>query len=219
MIHQKSIDFLCDLRENNSKEWFDNNRKRYEQARNNFIEVNQAIIKGIEAFDESIAEAQLDPKKTMMRINRDIRFSKDKTPYNSHLFTFINVGGKKMPTAGYFFSLDPGKSFYGAGAYKPPSDVLNRIRQEIDFNHQEWENIVSDSELTSTFKEVISSDELSRPPKGYEKDHPLLDWIKRKDYFVQKFLSDEELIKENLVETIVNDLKKSYALVSFLNRR
>ena len=113
MINQESIDFLYELRENNSKEWFDANRKRYEQTRNNIIEVNQAIIKGIESYDEGVAQTQLDPKKTMMRINRDIRFSKDKTPYNSHLFTSINEGGKKDPSAGYFFSLDPGKSFYG----------------------------------------------------------------------------------------------------------
>lgn len=158
MIKQASIEFLYNLRANNSKEWFENNRKQYEQTRNNFITVNHAIIKGIEGFDEGVAQTQLDPKKTIMRINRDIRFSKDKTPYNSHLFTSINEGGKKVPTAGYFFSFDPGNSFYGAGAYKPPSDILSKVRQEIDFNQQEWENIVSDAKLVSIFKEVISSD-------------------------------------------------------------
>ncbi len=93
------------------------------------------------------------------------------------------------------------------------------MRQEIDFNQDEWNSIVNDSELKSSFREVISSDQLSRPPKGYEKDHPLLEWIKRKDFFVQKFLSDEELLRKDLVDRIVADLKTSHSLISFLNRR
>ncbi|MEL6558141.1 MAG: DUF2461 domain-containing protein [Bacteroidota bacterium] len=219
MIRQESIEFLYDLRANNSKEWFDQNRERYQKTRTNFIDVSQAIINSIEAFDEKIAETQLDPKKTMMRINRDIRFSKDKTPYNSHLFTYINEGGKKTPTAGYFFSFDPGQSFYGAGAYKPPTDILNQMRQEIDYNPEEWKELVSSDNLKSRFGEIISTEQLSRPPKGYDKAHPLLDWIKRKDFYVKKSISDEELLDGKIVEKITEDLKATSSLVNFLNRR
>ncbi|MEM7108802.1 MAG: DUF2461 domain-containing protein [Bacteroidota bacterium] len=218
MIQRESIQFLYDLRANNTKEWFDTNRKHYEQTRENFVNFVDALLKKIEVFDVDVAVSLLDPKKTMMRINRDIRFSKDKTPYNSHLFTYINEGGKRTPNAGYFFSLDPGKSFYGAGTYKPPTEVINMIRQEIDYNPKEWEGIVNDSQLKSSFGEVICSDMLSRPPKGYEKDHELLDWIKRKDFHVQKFISDEELLDEELVNRVAEGLKAAHALVHFQNR-
>ncbi|MEM9327198.1 MAG: DUF2461 domain-containing protein [Bacteroidota bacterium] len=218
MIQKETIQFLYDLRDNNHKEWFDANRKVYEAARKDFIAFVARIIEGIQSFDESVAESQLDPKKTMMRINRDIRFSKDKTPYNSHLFTYINPGGRKTPTAGYFFSLDPGSAFCGAGTYKPPTDTLNQIRQEIDFNPDSWLAIVDDAGLRAQFESVISSEQLSRPPKGYEKDNPLLDWLKRKDFYVKRDISDKELLDPALADRVVEDFRVGSKLVKFLNQ-
>jgi len=161
---------------------------------------------------------ELDPRKTILRINRDIRFSNDKSPYKSHFFTGISEGDKKVMTAGYFFSLDPEASFYGAGIYRPDNKLLKTIREEIDYAPEEWLGVVNHSDLQLAFGEIQSTETLSRPPKGFDKEHPQLEWIKRKDFYVKKELSYEALLSEDLITTVIQDLKTVRPLVQFLNR-
>ncbi len=102
MIEKETLQFLSDLKENNSKEWMDANKNAYEAAKKNFIAFTREVIDGIGAADEAIGCSELDPKKTIRRINRDIRYSNDKTPYNSHFFTYINRGGRRTaPSCGW----------------------------------------------------------------------------------------------------------------------
>ncbi len=218
MIQENTLQFFVELKENNSKEWFDKNRKNYETARKNFIDFATIIVEGISKFDESIAASGIEAKKTMMRINRDIRFSKDKTPYNTHFFSSISKGGKSSYSAGYYVSLSPSESFYGAGIYKPDTATINMIRQEIDYNPTDWKEIVEDEALKSHFGEIQTSGQLSRPPKGYSKEHLLLDWLKRKDHFLKKDQTDKQVLSQAYAEQIVNGLKTAYPLVQFLNR-
>jgi uncharacterized protein (TIGR02453 family) len=218
MIHPETLRFLKDLASNNHKEWFDANRKRYESARNNFLDLVAALIDGLSGFDSDIAASQLDPKRTIMRINRDIRFSKDKTPYKTNFFTFINKEGKKSPYGGYYVSISPEESFFGGGIYMPDNKILAAIRQEIDYNLNEWEQIVHAESLQNIFGEVKPSGLLSRPPKGYEKDHAAVEWLKFKGYYTQKFLQSEALTHRNLTERILTGFRAAKPLVDFINR-
>ena len=218
MIHKETLTFLAGLKANNHKDWFEANRKTYQEARNNFLEVTDQLIQTISTFDEDIAQSQLDPKKCIMRINRDIRFSADKSPYKSNFFAFINKEGKKSPYGGYYFSVDPEESFQGGGVYMPESSFLSRIRQEIDFNFQEWDGIVTRKPLIDHYQEVKASGKLVRPPKGYEKDNPAIEWIKYKGFYTQKMLSEEELLSADLIKNSSEAFKAIKPMVDFINR-
>jgi len=218
MIASETLAFLSELRENNHKDWFDENRKRYETAKKNFIALTEALIREVEVFDEELAAATLEPKKTMMRINRDIRFSNDKTPYNTHFFTYLSAGGKKGPLAGYYLSVSPQESFYGAGLYMPSNQILNQVRPQIELHYEEWLSIVEGNALKDTFGEVQSNEVLSRPPKGFDKDSPAIEWLKRKGYFLSKPLSTEALQTPELAAQVAQDLRVAHPLVQFINR-
>jgi uncharacterized protein (TIGR02453 family) len=218
MIQEKTLQFFRELNENNSKEWFDQNRKSYEAARKNFIDFINPIIDGISKFDEAMANAGLEAKKTMMRINRDVRFSKDKTPYNTHFFSSISKGGKSSPYAGYFVRISPNGSFYGAGIYRSDTATIDKVGQEIDYDQEEWTAIIENETIKNHFGELQSSEQLSRPPKGYAKDHPLIDWIKRKDHFVQKNVTDQEVLDIDFAKQIVKDLAVIKPMIVFINR-
>jgi len=218
MIEKNTFTFLQLLRQNNHKEWFEANRKIYEQARSNFIDVTDRLIEGISAFDEDIAHSNLKPRNCIMRINRDIRFSKDKKPYKSNFFCFINKAGRKSPFAGYYLSIDPGGSFHGGGIYLPENPVLSKIRQEIDYNFNEWLGVVNDDNLKSHYDEVKPSGILTRPPKGYDKDNPAIQWIKYKGYYTQKMLDREDVLSDTFVEETIKSYRSIKPMVDFINR-
>jgi uncharacterized protein (TIGR02453 family) len=218
MIHNHTLSFLRELKANNSKEWFHDHKHDYQEARENFLEVVNQLIQSISSFDEGIAASHLDPRKCVMRINRDIRFSPDKTPYKSNFFAFMNKDGKKSPYGGYYLSITPEESFQGGGIYMPESSVLAKIRQEIDYNYAEWENIVQDADLKKYYGEVKPSGKLSRPPKGYDKSNPSVEWLKFKGFYTQQFLSDAKLKEDNTLQGIVFSYKAVKPLVEFLNK-
>lgn len=218
MIHKDTLSFLSDLEKNNHKEWFDANKARYQAARSNFLENVQMLIDGIGSFDEEILHAHLDPKKCIMRINRDIRFSNDKRPYKSNFFAFINRDGKKSPFGGYYLSIQPGESFFGTGIYMPPNPELHKIRQEIDYNLEEWDSMVESTGFKNALGEVKPSGELKRPPKGYAEDNPAIQWLKYKGYYTQVMLSDKELNSESFIANTISAMQKGKGFVHFINR-
>lgn len=218
MISSETLQFLTDLKANNHKAWFDEHKAVYQDARSNFLQVVQELIDGISQFDASVASSGLEAKKCIMRINRDIRFSKDKSPYKTNFFAFINREGKKSPFAGYYFSVEPGESFYGGGIYMPESPILSKIRQEIDYNLDEWQNIVSGRAFKKTYGAVKPSGKLTRPPRGYSDDNPAIDWIKYKGYYTQKMMPAQELHNEDLVKNILPGFKALNPMIDFINR-
>lgn len=217
MINKQTIEFLSNLKANNHKAWFEANKPIYQEAQKNFLEFTQTLIDGLAAMDKGIGNSHLEPKKCVMRIYRDVRFSKDKTPYKSNFFVFMNKGGKKSPTAGYYFNLEPGASFFGGGIYRPESKVLANIRQEIHFNFPEWQKVAEHKKLLDFYGEIKASVKLSRPPKGYEKDDPAIGWLKYKGFFTQKHLSDEEVLNDQLLDKILSGYKAVKPLVDFIN--
>lgn len=141
MLQKTTLQFLKGLEKNNNKPWFDAHREAYETARGNFSVFVQAVIDQFGKKDQGIKN--LTAKECVYRINRDVRFSKDKTPYKNHFGAFINQGGKKsISTAGYYIHLQPGNTFVGGGIWMPESLMLQKLRQEIDYNLSDFEKII-----------------------------------------------------------------------------
>ena len=210
-----SLSFLTDLAENNDRDWLLANKNRQKSAQEEFKAFVQALYQGLLAFDPSL-EGQ-DPSKSIFRIYRDVRFSKDKRPYKTNFGVFLKKGGKRSPYAGYYFHLEPGKSFIAGGIYMPPNDVLQKIRQEIDYNQDEVKQLLS-GKFESYFGN-IEGESLKRPPRGYSEDHPMIDLIKHKSFLMMYQLSDRQVLAGELK---MSDILKVYEAMkpwnSFINR-
>ncbi len=218
MLHSSTIKFLKDLKKNNNKPWFDANRKVYETAKQNFAEFIEAVIKKHAQKDASISH--LTPKDCMFRINRDVRFSKDKSPYKSNFGASINSGGKKSLTAGYYFHLEPGECFVGGGIYMPMPEELKKLRQEIDYNFSDFKKIIGSKKFKSVYGDLDRSAEytLSRVPKGYETDNPAAEYLKLKSYVTMVKFSDVDLTSKELVKKTVAAFETLQPLLVFLNK-
>jgi len=219
MITTTTLEFLTNLKANNSKAWFDEHKKEYQKAQGDVLDTVVKLLVGIAGFDPDIAASHLDPKTCIMRINRDIRFSKDKTPYKTNFFAFISKGGRKSPYAGYYLHVEPGASFIGGGIYMPETAILDQIRREIDASFKEWESIVRDNDLLHCFPESVkASGKLVRPPKGYDSTNPAIDYLKCKDYYTQRFLSDHEVTDPVYITSLSSIFNSVKPLIDFLNR-
>lgn len=218
MLQPATIQFLRNLKKNNRKEWFDANRSSYESAKENVENLSGQIITRLSRTDETIAHLQ--PKECMFRINRDVRFSKDKSPYKTNMGVYFSKGGKKGISAGYYFHLEPGSSFVAGGMWMPMPPELKKIRQEIDYNWEEFAKIIRNRKFRSVYGDLDRSSEyiLSRPPKGYEDENPAIEFLKLKSYIATTKIADAELQSKDLVKKVVEHFKSIKPLVDFLNR-
>ncbi len=219
MLQTTTLKFLQSLKKNNSKEWFDLNRKQYESAKADFAALVEATIHSFGKKDPSIAG--LSAKECVFRINRDVRFSKNKEPYKSNMGASITAGGKKVMMAGYYFHLEPGgKSFVGGGLYMAEPDKLKKVRQEIDYNWEEFSKVIRHKKFKTIYSDLDKSEGMSlvREPKGYEKDNPAIDYIKLKSWIAIKPITDKQLTEKELVKTITEAFDALYPLIVFLNK-
>lgn len=218
MLQPTTLKFLQSLKKNNSKEWFDANRKQYEIAKTDFADLIDSVIKTFGKKDPSIAN--LLAKECVFRINRDVRFSKNKEPYKSNMGASITAGGKKIAMAGYYFHLEPGgKSFVGGGLYMAEPDKLKKVRQEIDYNWDAFSKILKNKKFKEQFGDLDKSEGMSlvREPKGYEKDNPAIDYIKLKNWIGLKQIPDKALTEKELVKTITAAFEALQPMIIFLN--
>ena len=218
MLQPATIKFLKDLKKNNNKPWFDANRKRYEEAKVDFANFIQQVIDAHGKKDKTIAT--IKAKDCLFRINRDVRFSKDKSPYKTNFGASINKGGKKaFSTAGYYFHLEPGQCFVGGGIYQPMPEELRKVRQEIDYNFKDFKKIISSKNFKSLYGDLDKSAEysLSRVPKGYEPDNPAAEYLKLKSYIAFVPLKDEELTSKTLVKKSATAFQTLQPLIDFIN--
>ena len=198
---QFTLDFLQDLADNNHKDWMDDNKKRYLEAKQYVIELVTQVVEKASAFDPSLST--IEPKKALFRINRDIRFSKNKDPYKVNFGAAIVGGGRNSGNPGYYLHLQPANNFIGGGLYQPPSEVLAKVRQEIDYNGQKLRSIISDKDFVKIYHEPYSTDRLKTAPKGYPKDHPDLDLLQLKHYVYMHEVSDAEVVSDRFVDEVV----------------
>ena len=211
---KKSLSFISDLKKNNQKEWFHANRPRYEEARGEFLAFIETLINEIQVFDPSAGS--IDAKGAIFRINRDIRFSKDKSPYKTNFGAFIVPGGKKSGNAGYYFHLDPEGTFAGGGVYHPMPDILKKIRNEIYGNPEEFNEIIRGKEFYNYFGDMYD-DRLKTPPKGFPKDFEYIELLKYKSYIVSKSFDTETVTGDNLVAEVTKAFRLMYPLNRFIN--
>jgi uncharacterized protein (TIGR02453 family) len=219
MLQPSALKFLKDLKKNNNKPWFDLHRKEYEAAKNDFVNFIQQVIDKHSKNDKTISN--IKAKDCLFRINRDIRFSKDKSPYKSNFGASINKGGRKaMNSAGYYFHLEPGQLFVGGGIYQPMPDELNKVRQELDYCFDEFKKIIAAKRFKSIYGDLDKSKEflLSRVPKGYEADNPAAEYLKLKSYIAMVKLSDKDVVSKDLLKKTVEAFETLQPLINFINR-
>jgi uncharacterized protein (TIGR02453 family) len=218
MLQSSTVKFLKDLSKNNNKPWFDAHRKQYEAAKKDFETFIQVIIDKHGLKDETIR--QQEAKKCLFRINRDVRFSKDKSPYKNNMGASINRGGRKSIFAGYYFHLEPGQSFVGGGIWMPMPGEMKKVRQEIDYCYDEFKKIVQAKKFTTVYGDLYKEEGigLSRVPQGFEKDNPAADYLKLKSWIAMQSVKDAELTVKDLLKKTLVAFETLQPMIEFINR-
>lgn len=211
------LHFLAKLQLHNDRSWFEAKRQDYENARAAFLISVEEMIRELGKFEPAIGNLQ--PKNCVFRINRDVRFSKDKRPYKNNMAAYFNKDGKAGEGAGYYMHIEPGKSFIGAGIWVPESKILQNIRQELDYNFPAFQKIISRSGLKKHFPAGITqTDKLLRPPKGYDAENPAIEFLKLKSFLFSKTYTDAELMDKSWVKSAAAAFKSLKSFIDFLNR-
>jgi len=214
---ETTLNFLKKLKINNNREWFDSNKTEYLASKEIFEEFVSELIKGINKFDKKVS-LDLKPKDCTFRIYKDVRFSKDKTPYKNNMSASINPGGKKSNIPGYYFHLEPDACFLAGGVYMPMPDILKAIRQEIDYNPLPLINVLKSASFKKEFNGLDEEDKLKNPPKGFNKDHAHSEILKNRHFIVsQKFENKVILKKEGLSKTL-DSFKAMYPFLDYLRK-
>lgn len=196
--------FLSNLKKNNNREWFQDNKSKYIEANEAFIELVSQIIDQIGKFDPDISV--LEPKKCVFRIYRDVRFSKNKDPYKTNFGASMRPEGRKSPFGGYYLHLHQEESFVAGGIYHPEPAHLAKIRQEIDYNPGPINKIISNKKFLSVF-ESVKGDQLKRPPKGFDAEHPDIELLKHKDFIVYCPLKNKLIKSSEFLKTAISYYK------------
>lgn len=216
MIKPETLAFLTAVTENNNREWFARNKDLYEIAKADVISFVEELIPILAATDPTFP-VETQAKKCVMRIYRDIRFSKNKAPYKNNFGISFMVKHNNEAGPEYYLHLQPGKSFFAAGYWMPQASHLKSIREEIDYNASEFMEIIQEKAFTEIFT-LSEQDTLKKAPKGYEADHPQIGLLKLKSFIATFPITDQELFKP----TITNQIKKAFAtvhpFVQFLRR-
>lgn len=218
MIDPSTLHFLIDLSLNNHKTWFEDNRKAYEAARADFTEFIQDVIDTFGKTDPAIRN--IKAKDCLFRINRDVRFSKNKNPYKTNFGASINAGGRKsMDQAGYYFHLEPDNSFTGGGLYDPSPEKLLQIRQKIQSDYSNFKKILGASSFKTVYGDLSRDDyyTLKRVPKGFEQQDPAAEYLKLKSYIGMIRVEDDTLVSKDLKTKTVNAFKALQPVVDFVN--
>ena len=209
-------EFFEQLKENNSKEWFDEHRDFYEK----YIRDNSKLL--IEDMGRRFAELGLpfvaDKRRSMFRINRDIRFSKNKDPYKTNLgiffpFNLYHTGEKPIHALGLYFHLDHSEAFIAGGLHTPPSDIMRYIRNYIGENWEQLDKIVNDNIFKKEFPERLTGESLKRIPSGFFKDHPAGDYLRLKQFIVFCRIKNEDTYSIKIMDLIE---QKAVAITPFL---
>lgn len=202
--------FLSSLKKNNNKEWFDAHRKEWDEIRKAFGVFTEALILDISEFDSGISGLQ--SKDCTFRINRDVRFSKDKSPYKSNMGAWMAPGGKKSDKAGYYLHIEPGHCFIAGGIYMPAPEILRAVRQEIDYNAERFLTLIRDKKYKAAFGD-ITGEALTRVPQGFSPAPEVEKYIKLKSLVSTRSFSDAEVTNA----AFPKEISKLYKLVKPLN--
>ncbi|MGQ0537876.1 MAG: DUF2461 domain-containing protein [Gemmatimonadaceae bacterium] len=219
----KAFTFLRSLKRNNRRDWFEENKDSY---RAEVLEPMRAFIQAMDVrFGRFAPEIVGEPKKSLFRIHRDVRFSKDKSPYKTHAacWFFHRSAGKRVGQeaseggAGFYFHLEPGASFVGAGIWMPPRPSLTRLRDAILADHIAFARLTSTRALKRRFGSLSDEGRLTRVPRGYAADHPAGDLLRNVSFTIGRRLDDAEVLRAGLDRRLERDFTAALALVRWLN--
>ena len=213
MLAKDTLDFLKKLDKNNNRDWFNANKAAFQRANDNVIAIAGESIGRIAKFDPAIGG--IDPKSCVFRIYRDVRFSKDKSPYKTNLGAFIAPGGKKDMAPGYYFHVQPGMFFAAAGKHMPDASETLKIRNAIAANTREFTKIVGAKKFKDRFGDM-DGDRLVKPPKGFAADHPAIEYLKLKSFTVSEKFSEKAVLGGDYIKLLVDSFKAAYPLNEFL---
>lgn len=218
MLSNNSLEFLDDLKLNNNREWFLANKKRYDTFKKDYHQLVGLFLEQMKPLDASLE--LLEIKNCTFRINRDIRFSKDKSPYKSHIGVWLSSGNKYNNRAGYYVHIERGASFIAGGFYAPEAEDLKKVRKEIAFFYEDLEAILANKDFAAIFGTFNKTEKsmLKNPPKGYEKEHPAIEFLKLKSFEVVHKIDIESLTQKDFVATTVQKLILLKPLNDFMNR-
>ena len=214
-MNTKILGFLNQLKENNNRDWFKANNKYYEEARSEFKSIVENLIPALAVSNPLLAN--LEAKDTIFRIYRDVRFSKDKSPYKIGMGAIIAPSGRKSLYAGHYLHIEPGNSFLAGGSYSPPTERLKNIRWEIYYNCEEFKSIINSVDFKKLFSEIEGS-KLVRPPVGFPKDFEDIELLKYKDYTVFHKIDDKAVESSDFLLNSVDIFNKMNPFNEFLNR-
>lgn len=214
VIYPETLNFLSTLEINNNREWFNENKQLYLEAKENVENVVNDIITGVSQFDKSVE--RLEAKNCIFRIYKDTRFSKDKTPYKTNIgASLVEKGPKTLNHAGYYVHLEPGKSFLAGGVYMTEPKNLKAIREKISFEAGNFIKILNKKSFKDNLE--LRGEKLMRVPQGFDKEDLMGDYLKFKQFTVFHPLSDKDVLNKNFVENTVKIFNEIYPFNQFLN--
>ncbi|RAU81735.1 DUF2461 domain-containing protein [Pontibacter arcticus] len=213
-IDKSTLNFLAELAEHNAREWFAENKKRYDAARQNYIAFLDEMLPGMEKFEPVVRDQK--GKDLVFRIYRDVRFSTDKRPYKDHFGAYIAEGGRKSIYPGYYLHLAGNdKSFLAGGLWYPPAEQLKAVRQEIDYSLDEFKQILEAPAFKKHFK-GITGDQLKTTPKGYDKDNPAIEYLRYKGWNGVMNLPDKVVLQADFMDVVLTAFRAVKPLNDFL---
>ena len=218
MFTPDAINFLEDLKANNTTEWMHANKKRYEAYKKDYHALIASVLNEMKPLDPSLEP--LEVKNCTFRINRDIRFSKDKSPYKTNMGIWMTTNKTRKNSPGYYIHFEKGKCFIGGGVWCPDADELKKIRREIAFFHDDLEQIVEDATFKKEFGalDIEEGNVLKSAPKGYEANHPAIEYLKFKSFTISQPIAEKTFSYKQFAEIIAQKLILMKPLNDFLNR-
>lgn len=196
-IQPSTLRFLKDLAKNNNRAWFTDHKDQYLAAQSNMMAFIDQLILMMNKHDELETESG---KKSLFRIYNDVRFSKDKLPYNPR-FAFSLKRATKLKRGGYYMNIKPGNCFLACGFFAPNADDLKRIRQDIDYNYPEWNSILQSKSIKSTFG-ALQGDTVLTAPRGYTTDHEAIALLRHKQFIVRHHFTDDQVISPDFLKQV-----------------
>lgn len=215
---KQTVDFLTALAANNDRVWFEAHREQYRAVLEEYVGFVGELIGAIASFDDSVAN--LTARDCIFRIYRDVRFSRDKSPYKRHLGAYIARGGRNGEWAGYYFHVEPaggswlGGSFLTAGLWRPQPAVLSSVRDEVFDNGSEVESAIA----AATGFELDNEENLLRTPQGYPAGTAYDYLLRHRNFSVSKSVDNDYLTADSLVERVADDFSRTARFVKLLNR-
>ena len=211
-INKDSLDFLTALGQNNNREWFNNNKERYQAAHQNIVAFADALILGMNKHDQIETPTG---RRSLFRIYKDVRFAKEKTPYNQHWSGSLKRATKKL-RGGYYFRIEPGNSRIVGGFFGPNPDDMALIRQDIDSNYEDWNGLLSEPEIVRTFGK-LAGEQLATAPRGYDKNHPAIHLLRYKQFLLRHHFSDKEVLSPDFLENVVGGFQKMRPFLNYMS--